>query len=41
MKSFGEDINTPLSVEELSTGTNMGIDSHADTTCVNKHVFID
>ena len=41
MKSFDKDINIPLSFEELSSGTNMGIDSHADTTCVNKHAFIE
>ena len=28
MKSFDKDINIPLSFEELSSGTNMGIDSH-------------
>jgi hypothetical protein len=41
MKSFDKEINTPLSSEELSTGTHMGMDSHADTTCVNKHAFIE
>ena len=41
MQSFDKDINTPLSAEEFSTGTHMGIDSHADTTCVNKHAFIE
>ena len=41
MKSSDKDINTPLSSKELSTGTHMGMDSHADTTCVNKHAFIE
>ena len=25
----------------MKTGTKMEMDSHADTTCVNKHVFIE
>ena len=25
----------------MKTGTKMGMDSHADTTCVNKHAFIE
>ena len=41
IKSFDKDINLPLSAEEVTSGTNMGIDSHADTTCVNKHAYIE
>ena len=26
---------------ELIMGTRMGMDSHADTTCVNKHTYIE
>lgn len=37
-KSFG--INPPLSPEEFRSGCRLGVDSHADTTCVNKHAFI-
>ena len=25
----------------MKTGTKMGMDSHADTTCLNKHAFIE
>ena len=25
----------------MKTGTKMGMDSHADTTCINKHAFIE
>ena len=41
MGSFDKDINLRLSLEELNEGTKMGIDSHADTTCVNKHAHIE
>ena len=36
-----KDINVPLTNDELIAGTHMGIDSHADTTCVNKHAHIE
>ena len=41
MKSFDKEINLPLSPDELVMGTNMGVDSHAETTCVNKHAYIE
>ena len=34
-------INPMLEKGELSEGTRMGMDSHADTTCVNKHAYIE
>ena len=39
--SFDSKINPVLSQEELRSGTRMGMDSHADTTCVNKHAYIE
>ena len=39
--SFDSIINPPLSDEEMIAGTKMGIDSHADTTCVNKHAYVE
>ena len=30
-----------IRIEELNSGTHMGMDSHADTTCVNKHAYIE
>ena len=38
---YDKDINPVLGTEEMKTGTKMGMDSHADTTCVNKHAFIE
>lgn len=38
---FQSSINEPLSKSELASGTRLGIDSHADTTCVNKHAYIE
>ena len=34
-------INPDLNKEEMDTGIRMGMDSHADTTCVNKHAYIE
>lgn len=34
-------MNLPLSDDEMKSGCRLGIDSHADTSCVNKHVFIE
>ena len=28
-------------LRKMKTGTKMGMDYHADTTCVNKHAFIE
>ena len=39
--AYDKDINPYLGTEEIKTGTKMGMDSHADTTCVNKHAFIE
>ena len=36
-----QSINPVLPKEELMHGTRMGMDSHADTTCVNKHAYIE
>ena len=36
-KSF----NSPLTSDEISFSTKFGIDSHADTSCVNKHAYIE
>ena len=36
-----KDINPNMNNNEMSLGTKMGIDSHADTTCVNKHAFVE
>lgn len=33
-------INPFLSLQEMQSGCRLGIDSHADTTCVNHHAFI-
>ena len=34
-------INPDLNKAEMELGTRMGMDSHADTTCVNKHAYIE
>lgn len=34
-------IHRPLTSDEMSFGTKFGIDSHADTSCVNKHAYIE
>lgn len=34
-------INPNMSNDEMNLGTKMGVDSHADTTCVNKHAFVE
>ena len=39
--AYDKDINPVLGTEEMKTGTKMGMDSHADTTCVNKNAFIE
>ena len=39
--SYDKDVNPVLSPDELIVGTRMGMDSHADTTCVNKHAYIE
>ena len=39
--AYDKDINPVLGTEEMKTGTSMGMDSHADTTCINKHAFIE
>ena len=39
--AYDKDINPFLGTEEMKTGAKMGMDSHADTTCVNKHAFIE
>ena len=39
--AYDKDINPVLGTEEMKTGTNMGMDYHADTTYVNKHAFIE
>ena len=30
-----------LSLDEIHLGTRLGMDSHADTSCINKHAFIE
>ena len=39
--SYDKDINPVLGTEEMKTGMKMGMYSHADTACVNKHAFIE
>ena len=39
--SHDDSINPAMPKEELARGTRMGVDSHADTTCVNKHAHIE
>ena len=34
-------INPSLSPDELRLGTRLGLDSHADTSCVNKHAYVE
>ena len=34
-------VNDPLSDVQMKTGCRLGIDSHADTSCVNKHAFVE
>ena len=41
VEAYDKDINPVLGTEEMKTGTKMGMDSLADTTCVNKHAFIE
>ena len=41
VKAYEKDINPVLGTEEMKTGTKTGMDSHDDTTCVNKHAFIE
>ena len=38
--AYDKEINQVLSSNELLKGTRMGMDSHADTTCVNKHAYM-
>ena len=38
---YDKDINPALGTEEMKTGTKMRMDSHAVTTCINKHAFIE
>ena len=35
------DINPNLSSDEMKTGTRLGSDPHADTSCVNKHAYVE
>ena len=39
--AYDKDINPVLGTEEIKNGTKMVMDSHADTTCVNKQAFIE
>ena len=41
MTSDDKTFNTPLSPDDMALGTKLGIDSHADTCCVNKHAYIE
>jgi hypothetical protein len=34
-------LNPTLTEHEMKSGTRLGSDSHADTTCVNKHAYIE
>ena len=36
-----QSINPILGKGKLNLGTRMGMDSHADTTCINKHAYIE
>ena len=35
------EINPPLSEEDIKVGTRLGSDSHADMSCVNKHAYVE
>ena len=39
--AYDKEINQVLSENELLKGTRMGMDSHADTTCVKKHAYTE
>ena len=39
--AYDKDINPFLGTEETKTGTKMGMDSHADTTCLKKHASVE
>ena len=39
--TYDRTVNPKLTKDELTSGTKMGMDSHADTTCVNKHTYIE
>ena len=34
-------INKTLSPDDIHLGTRLGMNSHVDTSCVNKHSFIE
>ena len=34
-------INAPLEEDEMKAGCRLGIDSHADTSCINKHAYVE
>ena len=34
-------INPVLTADEMKLGTRLGVDSHADTSCINKHAYIE
>ena len=36
-----EEFNPFLSETEMKVGTRLGVDSHADTCCVNKHAYVE
>ena len=41
MTTEDKTFNIPLSPDDMLLGTKLGIDSHADTCCVNKHAYIE
>ncbi len=40
-KLTATDLNPDISYDERQQGCRLGIDSHADTSCVNKHAYIE
>ena len=41
MTADDKSFNPPLTKDEKLLGTRLGVDSHADTSCVNKHAYIE
>ena len=41
INSEKQPINIPLTDEEMKRGCKLGMDSHADTCCVNKHAYVE
>ena len=41
INSEKQPMNIPLTDEEMKRGCKLGMDSHADTSCVNKHAYVE